>query len=80
VKEEIAVSVGISKANLYNIHKELRQHDLLDNNEINPKYKFTYLQHREISFRFRGKSANVKDVPRNSSATSERKKDVGVST
>ncbi|MCK5602072.1 hypothetical protein KAR91_09390, partial [Candidatus Pacearchaeota archaeon] len=33
VKQEIAASVGISKANLYNIYKELRQHNLLTKNE-----------------------------------------------
>lgn len=53
VKEEIAASVGISKANLYNIYKELRQHGLLKRNEVNSKYKFKYLQHRQITFNFR---------------------------
>ena len=55
VKEEIAASVGISKANLYNIYKELRQHNLLTKNEITEKYKFKYLEHDEITFRFKTK-------------------------
>ena len=54
VKEEIAASVGISKANLYNIYKELRQHKLLTRQGINPNYKFKYLQHSEITFNFLG--------------------------
>jgi len=58
VKEEIATSVGISKANLYNIYKELRQHDLLTRDEINPKYKFKYLQHNEIIFSFGERTGN----------------------
>ena len=53
-KQEIAASVGISKANLYNIYKELRQHNLLTKDGINPNYKFRYLQHSKITFRFRG--------------------------
>ena len=75
VKEEIAASVGISKANLYNIYKELRQHNLLTKNEVNPKYK--YLQHKEISFSFRGRTNNAESVSRNSGAASERKVAVG---
>ena len=67
IKEEIAASVGISKANLYNIYKELRQHQLLTKDEINKKYRFKYLEHREISFRFSGRTGGDKDVPRNSS-------------
>ena len=51
-KEEIATSVGISKANLYNIYKELRQHGLIEKDEVNSKYKFKYLQHKEIVFTF----------------------------
>ena len=53
-KQEIAASVGISKANLYNIYKELRQHNLLTKDGINPNYKFRYLQHSKITFKFRG--------------------------
>ena len=53
-KEEIATSVGISKANLYNIYKELRHHELLTKNEINQRYRFKYLQHQEITFKFIG--------------------------
>lgn len=53
-KQEIAASVGISKANLYNIYKELRQHKLLTKDGINPSFKFRYLQHSKITFRFRG--------------------------
>lgn len=62
VKQEIAASVGISKANLYNIYKELRQHQLLTRNEINQKYRFKYLQHKEITFSFRGRSNNGQNV------------------
>lgn len=56
-KEEIAASVGISKANLYNIYKELRQHNILTKDEINKDFKFDYLQYQEITFRFRRKSS-----------------------
>jgi hypothetical protein len=61
-KQEIAASVGISKANLYNIYKELRQHELLTKDGINQKYKFKYLQHREIAFTFRGGTSKSKNV------------------
>ena len=54
IKQEIAASVGISKANLYNIYKELRQHQLLTSNEISQDYRFKYLQHKEITFKFSG--------------------------
>lgn len=64
VKQEIAASVGISKANLYNIYKELRQHQLLTKNEINQKYRFKYLQHKEITFRFGGRGDNGQNVSR----------------
>ena len=53
IKQEIASSVGISKANLYNIYKELRQHNLLTKNGVNPSYEFGYLQHTKITFKFR---------------------------
>ena len=66
IKEEIAASVGISKANLYNIYKELRQHQLLTKDEINQKYRFKYLEHREISFRFSGRTGRDKNVSGNS--------------
>jgi predicted transcriptional regulator len=59
-KQEIAAMVGISKANLYNIYKELRQHNLITKDGINPKYRYTYLQHGEITFNFKGK--NVKKI------------------
>ena len=58
IKEEIATSVGISKANLYNIYKELRQHNLLTKDEINQQYKFRYLQHQEIIFKFKRKNSS----------------------
>ena len=64
VKQEIAASVGISKANLYNIYKELRQHQLLTSNEINQAYKFKYLQHKEITFKFSGRSSGGQNVSR----------------
>jgi CRP-like cAMP-binding protein len=53
-KEEIATTVGISKANLYNIYKELREHDLITKDGINSKYRYRYLQHPEITFKFKG--------------------------
>jgi hypothetical protein len=51
-KEEIAIKLRISKGNLYNIYKELRQHKLLIKDEINPKFMYKYLQHTEITFEF----------------------------
>jgi len=56
VKEDIAATVGISKANLYNIYKELRQHKLLTKDEINKEFRFDYLEHKEITFRFGGRT------------------------
>lgn len=55
-KEEIAEKLKISKANLYNIYKELRQLGLLMKDEINPKYKYEYLQPAEIIFDFSEKT------------------------
>ncbi len=54
-REEIADNLKISKANLYNIYKELRQAGLLlkDKDEINPKFKYTYLQYPGIEFKFK---------------------------
>jgi hypothetical protein len=49
-KQEIAVKLKISKGNLYNIYKELRQHKLLLKDGINPKFRYGYLQHEEIIF------------------------------
>jgi len=57
-KEEIATRLGISKANLYNIYKELRQLDILTKDGINPKYRFRYLQFDEIRFKFTTGSNN----------------------
>jgi hypothetical protein len=51
-KEEIAIKIGISKGNLYNIYKELRQLKLLTKDGINPKFRFKYLQHDKIHFTF----------------------------
>ena len=51
-KQEIAVKLKISKGNLYNIYKELRQHKLLIKDDINPKFKFKYFQHTEVTFEF----------------------------
>lgn len=56
-KEEIAVKLGITKANLYNIYKELRQFGFLTKDGINPKYKYKYLHYPEITFRFQDKSS-----------------------
>ena len=52
-KENIASRLNISKGNLYNIYKELRQLKLLTKNGINPKFRYEYLQVGEITFRFR---------------------------
>jgi predicted transcriptional regulator len=52
-KEEISSKLNISKANLYNIYKELRQTGLLIKDEIDPKYRYKYLHHPEIIFRFK---------------------------
>jgi hypothetical protein len=54
VKENIATVLKISKANLYNIYKELRQHKLLTKDEISKEFRFDYLEHEEITFKFRG--------------------------
>lgn len=56
-REEIAKKLKISKANLYNIYKELRQVGLLvkDKDEINPKFRYSYLQYSQIEFRFKPK-------------------------
>jgi hypothetical protein len=53
-KEEIAARLKISKGNLYNIYKELRQLKLLTKDGINPKFKYKYLQYPEIRFKFKG--------------------------
>ena len=55
-KEEISKKLSISKANLYNIFKELRKLQFIISDEINPKYKFKYMSHSEISFKFREKT------------------------
>ena len=51
-KENIALRLNISKGNLYNIYKELRQLNLLTKDGINPKFKYEYLQYSGISFKF----------------------------
>jgi len=52
-KGQIATKIGISKANLYNIYKELRQFDLLTKDGINPKFRYKYFQYPELKFKFR---------------------------
>jgi hypothetical protein len=52
-KEEIASRLGITKGNLYNIYKELRQHKLLTKDGINPKFRYGYLQFTGITFNFK---------------------------
>lgn len=56
-REEISIKLGISKANLYNIYKELRQEGLLlkDKDEINPTVKYKYMQYPKIEFKFKPK-------------------------
>lgn len=55
-KENIASRLNITKGNLYNIYKELRQLKLLTKNGINAKFRYEYLQFGEITFRFRDKT------------------------
>ena len=57
-KEEIARKLKITKGNLYNIYKELRQHDLLTKDGINKKYKYNYFQFSGITFKFRQEGDN----------------------
>lgn len=52
-KEAIATKLGITKGNLYNIYKELRQLDLLTKDGINKKYQYGYLQVSGITFTFK---------------------------
>ena len=54
-KEEIAARLGISKGNLYNIYKELRQFKLLTKEGINPKFNYGYMQFEQITFNFNHK-------------------------
>jgi len=58
-REEISSKLKISKANLYNIYKELRQVGLLlkDQDEINPKFKYSYMQYPTIEFKFKSKDS-----------------------
>jgi len=51
-KENIATRLNITKGNLYNIYKELRQVELLTKEGINPKFRYGYLQFSEITFKF----------------------------
>lgn len=55
-KEDIAEKLNISKANLYNIYKELRQTGLLVKDEINSKYRYEYMYYPEFTFRFKEES------------------------
>lgn len=52
-KEEIAVRLGISIGNLYNIYKELRKVKLLTRDGINKQYRFEYLKFTDISYKFK---------------------------
>lgn len=51
-KEEIATRLNISKGNLYNIYKELRQLNLLTKDGINEKFQIGYMQYPGITFNF----------------------------
>ncbi len=51
-KEEIASRLGISKGNLYNIYKELRQLNLLTKEGINEKFQIEFMQYPAITFKF----------------------------
>jgi len=52
-KEEIASRLGISKGNLYNIYKELRQLNLLTKDGINKNFRINYMQYPSIVFNFK---------------------------
>jgi len=52
-KEQIADKLGISKGNLYNIYKELRQFNLLTKDGINEKFIFGYLRYGDVKFKFK---------------------------
>jgi hypothetical protein len=54
-KEEIATRLKISKANLYNIYKGLRQVNLLTKEGINKKFAIGYMQYPAITFKFNEK-------------------------
>jgi len=51
-KENIATRLEITKGNLYNIYKELRQLKLLTKDGINPKFRYNYMQFGDIGFKF----------------------------
>lgn len=70
-KEEIAKKLNISKGNLYNIYKELRQQNLLDKNGINKRYLYEFFQFGGINFRFEQERSTEKEVRRNSGSDSE---------
>lgn len=63
-RQEISEKLKISKANLYNIYKELRQIGLLskDKDEINPKFRYYYLQYPNIEFKFKSEIAKEDTV------------------
>ena len=61
-KEEIANKLNITKGNLYNIYKELRQQDLLTKDGINPKYKYEYFNFEGVIFKFKEKRDNKKKI------------------
>lgn len=58
-RQEISDKLKISKANLYNIYKELRQVGLLlkEKDEINPKFMYKYMQYPKIEFKFKPSTA-----------------------
>lgn len=61
-RKEISRKLGISKANLYNIYKELRQKNLLTKNGINTKFRYGFLQYPEITFTFKSKDNKKQDI------------------
>lgn len=56
-REEISERLKITKANLYNIYKELRQVGLIlkEKDAINPKFRYKYMQYQRIEFVFKTK-------------------------
>lgn len=62
-RQEISEKLSITKANLYNIYKELRQVGLLtkDKDEINPKFRYLYMQYPSVEFMFDDKGNSVQE-------------------
>jgi hypothetical protein len=64
-KEEIARKLNITKGNLYNIYKELRQQNLLTKDGINKRYLYEFLQFGGITFKFEQEGGIKQEVQGN---------------